>query len=58
MNFNETDENTTDMTLQMKKILLLACGSYNPPTPMHLRIFGEYFLFIVTAIPILDKHFK
>ncbi|XP_037029935.1 nicotinamide/nicotinic acid mononucleotide adenylyltransferase 3 isoform X1 [Bradysia coprophila] len=40
MNSNGTsDLDTTDMTLQMKKILLLACGSFNPPTPMHLRIF-------------------
>lgn len=22
------------------KIMLLACGSFNPPTPMHLRMFG------------------
>lgn len=28
-----------------KKILLLACGSFNPPTPMHLRMFGEHHFF-------------
>lgn len=26
------------------KIMLIACGSFNPPTPMHLRMFGERFL--------------
>lgn len=52
MNFNETDLDTTDMTLQMKKILLLACGSFNPPTPMHLRIFGEYFVRMAVRIHI------
>lgn len=25
------------------KIMLLACGSYNPVTPMHLRMFGTIF---------------
>lgn len=32
---------TTKMT---NKIMLIACGSYNPPTPMHLRMFGKFFL--------------
>lgn len=24
-----------------QKVVLLACGSYNPPTNMHLRMFGK-----------------
>ncbi len=24
-------------------VALLACGSYNPPTNMHLRMFGKFF---------------
>lgn len=24
------------------KVILLACGSFNPPTNMHLRMFGEF----------------
>lgn len=27
------------------KIMLIACGSFNPPTPMHLRMFGEKIYF-------------
>ena len=30
--------NTAKMTT---KIMLIACGSFNPPTPMHLRMFGK-----------------
>lgn len=26
-----------------QKIILFACGSFNPPTSMHLRMFGELF---------------
>lgn len=25
--------------------MLIACGSFNPPTPMHLRMFGKIFQF-------------
>lgn len=25
------------------KIMFLACGSFSPPTPMHLRMFGKNF---------------
>lgn len=24
-----------------EKVILIACGSFNPPTLMHLRMFGE-----------------
>lgn len=27
------------------KIMLIACGSFNPPTPMHLRMFGKKIIF-------------
>lgn len=26
------------------KVVLLACGSYNPPTNMHLRMFGKFII--------------
>lgn len=29
--------------------MFLACGSFNPPTPMHLRMFGAYFSFIFSS---------
>lgn len=28
------------------KIVLLACGSFNPPTNMHLRMFGKIYICI------------
>ncbi|KAJ6629955.1 Nicotinamide/nicotinic acid mononucleotide adenylyltransferase 1, partial [Pseudolycoriella hygida] len=47
MNSKQQSLDTIDMTSHVKKILLLACGSFNPPTPMHLRIFEiarDYFV--------------
>lgn len=26
---------------EREKVILMACGSYNPPTMMHFRMFGE-----------------
>jgi len=40
---------------RVARVVLLACGSYNPITNMHLRMFGmlfiryEYLYFAVTA---------
>lgn len=25
-----------------ENIIFIACGSFNPPTPMHFRMFGEW----------------
>lgn len=33
-------EETTNRLLP--RIVLIACGSFSPPTPMHLRMFGEF----------------
>ena len=31
--------------------MLIACGSFNPPTPMHFRMFGKFFvLFLSEAL--------
>lgn len=50
------------MTTSPNKILFIACGSFNPPTPMHFRMFGKcqrflsnfqkkiIFIFFVTEI--------
>lgn len=29
------------------RVVLLACGSFNPITNMHLRMFGKSFIFLV-----------
>lgn len=36
-----TDNIPISATLYGKKIVLLACGSFNPPTFTHLRMFGK-----------------
>lgn len=30
-----------------RKVILLACGSFNPPTNMHLRMFGKFDVFVI-----------
>lgn len=30
------------------RVMLLACGSFNPITNMHLRMFGEYIVGFIT----------
>lgn len=47
------------------KIMLIACGSFCPPTPMHLRMFGKLlrkliiylFIIIVHIVEIARDHF-
>lgn len=29
-----------------KRVVLVACGSFNPITNMHLRLFGNYVFFV------------
>lgn len=38
--FEKFELNNTN-TMHNAKIVLLACGSFNPPTYMHLRMFGN-----------------
>ena len=28
----------------LPRIVLIACGSFSPPTPMHFRMFGKKYL--------------
>lgn len=35
------------------RVILMSCGSYNPPTNMHLRMFGTYRFVVVS----LECHF-
>lgn len=37
------------MYLDSKNIMLLTTGSFNPPTNMHLRLFGKILFFVETA---------
>ena len=30
------------MASKLKPIILISCGSFNPPTIMHLRLFGKF----------------
>lgn len=32
------------------RVILFSCGSYNPPTNMHLRMFGTYISFLIINI--------
>ena len=41
------------------KVVLLACGSFNPVTHMHLRMFGKSdFLHILVLIPMVQAEGK
>ena len=33
--------------MQLKRVILMSCGSYNPPTDMHLRMFGKFIYLII-----------
>lgn len=37
------------------RVILMSCGSYNPPTNMHLRMFGTYISFLIIDIRSLRK---
>lgn len=37
----------TTTTTAKKKLMFLACGSFSPPTPMHLRLFGKGIDFVI-----------
>lgn len=37
------------------RVILMSCGSYNPPTNMHLRMFGTYISFLIINIESLRK---
>lgn len=32
-----------------ENIVLIACGTFNPPTPMHFRMFGKWFFILFTV---------
>lgn len=36
-----------DEKMAPTRVILMSCGSYNPPTNMHLRMFGTYISFLV-----------
>lgn len=38
------------------RVILMSCGSYNPPTNMHLRMFGTYISFLIINIEPLRKY--
>ena len=37
------------------RLVLMSCGSYNPPTHMHLRMFGESSLLRAGHPPAIDR---
>lgn len=37
-----------------KKVVLLSCGSFNPPTNMHLRMFGKHYNFNLIQSNLID----
>lgn len=44
----------------LPKVILIACGSFSPPTPMHFRMFGEFsceFSFFDVLNPLIDQTF-
>lgn len=39
-----------DSSYMLPRIAFIACGSFSPPTPMHLRLFGEFNIYFWPVI--------
>lgn len=44
--YSDSEESMTSPT----KCVLLACGSFNPVTNMHLRMFGRYIIYFFVKL--------
>lgn len=47
---------TKEEKMAPTRVILMSCGSYNPPTNMHLRMFGTYMSFLIINIEPSYKH--
>lgn len=47
---------TKEEKMAPTRVILMSCGSYNPPTNMHLRMFGTYISFLKINIEPSYKH--
>lgn len=47
---------TKEEKMAPTRVILMSCGSYNPPTNMHLRMFGTYISFLIINIEPSFKH--
>ena len=51
-----TCSGTKEEKMAPTRVILMSCGSYNPPTNMHLRMFGTYMSFFIINMDSLRKH--
>ena len=51
-----TCSGTKEEKMAPTRVILMSCGSYNPPTNMHLRMFGTYMSFFIINMNSLRKH--